>query len=97
MPAVRARPKNASVASNAVLTAARLDPRRFRTLLLYGEIEAGEGDMSYLLSAEPGVLAIPVPGLSRDVLWYHADYVAPSWGRRLSKVQKIGTHIFYRS
>jgi len=38
-----------------------------------------------------------VPSLSRDVLWYHADYVAPSWGRRLSFVQKIGTHMFYRS
>lgn len=32
-----------------------------------------------------------------DVLWYHADYVAPSWGRRLSFVEKIGTHIFYRA
>ena len=38
-----------------------------------------------------------VPSLSHDVLWYHANYVAPSWGRRLSKVSKIGTHIFYRS
>ncbi len=38
-----------------------------------------------------------VPSVSNDVLWYHADYVAPSWGRRLSFVQKIGTHIFYRS
>jgi spore germination cell wall hydrolase CwlJ-like protein len=38
-----------------------------------------------------------VPSLANDVLWYHADYVAPSWGRRLSFVQKIGTHIFYRS
>jgi spore germination cell wall hydrolase CwlJ-like protein len=31
------------------------------------------------------------------VLWYHADYVAPSWGRRLAKVDKIGAHIFYRA
>lgn len=38
-----------------------------------------------------------VPILSNDVLWYHADYVAPSWGRRLSRVDKIGTHIFYRA
>ncbi len=42
-------------------------------------------------------IANVVPSLSHDVLWYHADYVAPSWGRRLSKVSKIGTHIFYRS
>ena len=38
-----------------------------------------------------------VPVLSTDVLWYHADYVAPSWGRRLTRVDKIGTHIFYRA
>ena len=38
-----------------------------------------------------------VPTLSTDVLWYHADYVAPSWGRRLTRVEKIGTHIFYRA
>lgn len=35
--------------------------------------------------------------LPEDVLWYHADYVAPGWGRRLSRVDKIGAHIFYRS
>ena len=35
--------------------------------------------------------------LPGDVLWYHADYVAPSWGRRLAKVEKIGAHIFYRA
>lgn len=35
--------------------------------------------------------------LPDDVLWYHADYVAPGWGRRLSRVEKIGAHIFYRS
>lgn len=38
-----------------------------------------------------------IPSLSNDVLWYHADYVAPSWGRRLTRVNKIGTHIFYRA
>jgi len=30
-----------------------------------------------------------------NVLWYHADYVSPSWGRRLTRVAQIGTHIFY--
>ena len=34
--------------------------------------------------------------LTDDVLWYHADYVAPSWGRRLNRSTKIGLHIFYR-
>ena len=35
--------------------------------------------------------------LPTDVLWYHADYVAPRWGKRLQRVEKIGAHIFYRS
>jgi spore germination cell wall hydrolase CwlJ-like protein len=26
---------------------------------------------------------------------YHANYVAPSWGRRLERVRQIGAHIFY--
>ena len=38
-----------------------------------------------------------VPSLTDDVLWYHADYVAPSWGHRLQRAEKIGTHIFYRA
>ena len=38
-----------------------------------------------------------VPSLGNDVLWYHADYVAPSWGQRLNVAQKIGAHIFYRA
>ena len=42
-------------------------------------------------------VANAVETLPTDVLWYHADYVAPGWGKRLSKVQKIGTHIFYRA
>jgi spore germination cell wall hydrolase CwlJ-like protein len=37
-------------------------------------------------------LADTVP---QNVLWYHATYVAPSWGRRLTRVAQIGTHIFY--
>lgn len=32
-----------------------------------------------------------------DVLWYHANYVAPSWGSRLTYVEKIGAHIFYKA
>lgn len=34
--------------------------------------------------------------LSGNVLWYHANYVSPSWGRRLSRSNRIGAHIFYR-
>jgi spore germination cell wall hydrolase CwlJ-like protein len=33
--------------------------------------------------------------VSSDVLWYHATYVSPSWGRRLNRVTQIGAHIFY--
>jgi spore germination cell wall hydrolase CwlJ-like protein len=32
-----------------------------------------------------------------SVLWYHANYVAPSWRLNLKKVDKIGAHIFYRA
>ncbi|MDB5692722.1 MAG: cell wall hydrolase [Alphaproteobacteria bacterium] len=30
-----------------------------------------------------------------NVLWYHASYVAPAWGRQHVRVTRIGTHIFY--
>ena len=42
-------------------------------------------------------IANVVPSLQSDVLWYHATYVAPSWGHRLNMVEKIGAHIFYRA
>ena len=42
-------------------------------------------------------MANAVPSVPTSCLWYHADYVAPSWGRRLTRVDKIGAHIFYRS
>ena len=42
-------------------------------------------------------VANAIPSLSSDVLWYHANYVAPSWGRHLNMVQRIGAHIFYRA
>jgi spore germination cell wall hydrolase CwlJ-like protein len=36
-----------------------------------------------------------VSNLPSDVLWYHAEYVAPSWGKRLNRTAQIGLHIFY--
>jgi hypothetical protein len=42
-------------------------------------------------------VANAVSSVPADCLWYHADYVAPSWGRRLTRVEKIGAHIFYRA
>ena len=32
-----------------------------------------------------------------DVLWYHANYVAPRWRQALVRVEQIGAHIFYRA
>jgi spore germination cell wall hydrolase CwlJ-like protein len=36
-----------------------------------------------------------VSTLPSDVLWYHAEYVAPAWGKRLTRTAQIGLHIFY--
>jgi hypothetical protein len=33
--------------------------------------------------------------VASNVLWYHASYVAPAWGRQHVRVTQIGTHIFY--
>jgi hypothetical protein len=33
--------------------------------------------------------------LASNVLWYHATYVAPAWGRQKTRAAQIGTHIFY--
>jgi spore germination cell wall hydrolase CwlJ-like protein len=30
-----------------------------------------------------------------NVLWYHASYVSPTWGRFHMVVARIGAHIFY--
>ncbi|MDB5719772.1 MAG: cell wall hydrolase, partial [Alphaproteobacteria bacterium] len=37
-------------------------------------------------------LATSIP---TNVLWYHAAYVSPGWGTRLTKAATIGLHIFY--
>ncbi len=38
-----------------------------------------------------------VPSVDSNVLWYHANYVAPRWEHQLNVVEKIGAHIFYRA
>jgi spore germination cell wall hydrolase CwlJ-like protein len=38
-----------------------------------------------------GAIADPTQG----ALWYHADYVEPSWAKVKSKTAQIGRHIFY--
>jgi hypothetical protein len=37
------------------------------------------------------------PSVPSDVMWYHADYVHPSWGSRLTQFEKIGAHIFFKA
>jgi hypothetical protein len=48
-----------------------------------------------------GIARIAIADVERqvpnNVLWYHANYVSPSWGSRLTEVEKIGAHIFYRA
>jgi hypothetical protein len=48
-----------------------------------------------------GVARIAMANVMREVpasvLWYHADYVSPSWGSRLTEVSQIGAHIFYKA
>ena len=64
---------------------------------LYPSIDQDSASWNKALGVTRLAIANAYPNLSTDVLWYHADYVAPSWGRRLSRVDKIGTHIFYRA
>jgi hypothetical protein len=42
------------------------------------------------------VLFFDPPDPTHGALWYHADYVRPSWSKELSRVTKIGRHIYYR-
>jgi len=42
-------------------------------------------------------IANVMPALPTDVLWYHANYVAPNWRHNLREVEQIGAHIFYRA
>jgi len=60
-------------------------------------IDAGSTAWAHAQGVARLAVANVVPSLDQDVLWYHATYVAPSWGHRLSMVEKIGAHIFYRA
>ena len=56
-------------------------------------LEAGEPHDRYAAHIAEDKLA--QADVSQDVLWYHATYVAPSWGKRLTRQAQIGLHIFY--
>ena len=34
--------------------------------------------------------------ITYGALWYHADYVSPSWNKKFNKIVTIGDHIFYK-
>ncbi|WP_118856533.1 cell wall hydrolase [Sphingomonas mesophila] len=70
-----------------------VDPRSGR----YPAVDQASAAWRKALGVTRLATANAIPVLSTDVLWYHADYVAPSWGRRLTRANKIGTHIFYRT
>jgi glycosyltransferase involved in cell wall biosynthesis len=54
-------------AIHAVLATKGLDPARFRTVLVVGSIEPGEGDMSYLLEEYGIDGVISIPSLGREL------------------------------
>ena len=64
---------------------------------MFPTIDYGSASWRKALGVTRLAISGAVPTLSQDVLWYHADYVAPSWGQRLTRVEKIGVHIFYRA
>lgn len=75
-------------------------PWQFSFVLRNGQFPAvDEGSSAWARAQGVARLAMAnvVPSVQSDVLWYHATYVAPSWGRRLALSQKIGLHLFYRS
>jgi spore germination cell wall hydrolase CwlJ-like protein len=63
----------------------------------FPSVDQGSAAWRKALGVTRLAVANAVQSVPADTLWYHADYVAPSWGRRLTRVDKIGAHIFYRS
>ena len=57
------------------------------------EAEAWQTSKALARRALFGELADPTAG----ALWYHANYVSPSWTSRMVQTAWIGRHIFYRS
>ena len=63
----------------------------------FPSVDEGSAAWRKALGVTRLAVANAVPSVPTDCLWYHADYVAPSWGYRLTRVEKIGAHIFYRA
>lgn len=43
------------------------------------------------------VMFLGIPDPTHGALWYHADYVKPSWVRSMTRTRKIGRHLYYVS
>src|SRR5687767_6373558 len=54
-------------AIHAVITSRDLDPQRFRTVLVIGQIEPTEGDMAYLLEGSGVDQVVCIPSLGREL------------------------------
>jgi hypothetical protein len=63
----------------------------------FPSVDQGSAAWRKALGVTRLAVANAVQSVPTDCLWYHADYVAPSWGRNLTRVEKIGAHIFYRA
>lgn len=63
----------------------------------FPSVDEGSAAWRKALGVTRLAMANAVQSVPTDCLWYHADYVAPSWGRNLTRVEKIGAHIFYRA
>jgi N-acetylmuramoyl-L-alanine amidase len=63
----------------------------------YPAVDTGSAAWARAQGVARLAMANVVPSVEPDVLWYHANYVAPSWGRRLNMAERIGAHIFYRA
>jgi len=74
-------------------------PAQF-SFVRHGEFPQADSNSEAWMKAEAVAelaAANVVPSVGTDVLWYHADYVAPTWRHGLQEVQQIGAHIFYRA
>lgn len=41
------------------------------------------------------VVSGEIPSVIGDAVYYHADYVAPRWAKKMVEVAEVGSHIFY--
>ena len=58
-----------------------------------GNIKQYDGMFSFALMIIKGEVSLL--DITDGALWYHADYVKPSWARYKKRTTEIGDHIFY--